>query len=148
MIVGERLYIFEEMKALEINYTWDLVPRSLNMNVVGCCSVLKAKLQANGSLERLKARLIAKGFNKKEGVDFSETFSPVIKLESICLILIVGTIKGWFIHQLDIKSAFLHGFLLNPIYMKQPPGFVDPSKPNFVCHLKRIPYGLKQAPGA
>ena len=76
------------------------------MNVIGCKWVYKAKLLVDGSLECLKARLVAKGFNQVDGIDFSETFSPVIELASICLVLTVAIVKGWNFRQLDVKTYF------------------------------------------
>ena len=89
---------------------------------------------------------MAKGFNQVDGIDFSKTFSLVIKLASICLVLTVAIVKGWNIRQLDVKNAFLHGSLSTPIYMQQPPRYIDPKFPTHVCQLSRALYGLKQAP--
>ena len=138
----------EELSALATNRTWTLVPYRPDMNVVGCKWVYKAKLKPDGSLERLKARLVAKGFSQVDGVDFSETFSPVIKPASILLALTIAAVKGWEIRQLDVKNAFLHGYLSQPVYMQQPPGYVDSQFPTHVCQLSRALYGLKQAPRA
>lgn len=115
----------EELSALRLNKTWDLFTRTENMKVVACKWVFKTKLKSDGSLERLKAHLIAKGFNQVEGVDFSETFSPVIKPGSVRIVLTVATINKCPIRQLDVKKAFLHGFLNESVYMKQPPGFIN-----------------------
>ncbi|PKI75309.1 hypothetical protein CRG98_004349 [Punica granatum] len=104
----------EEYLALLQNHTWDLVPPSPAQNVVGCKWVYRIKQKADGTIDHYKARLVAKGFNQREGVDYSETFSLVIKL----------------------------------VYMSQPPGFLDASRPNYVCRLRRSLYGLKQAPRA
>lgn len=93
------------------------------MNIVGCKWVFKTKLKSDGSLERLKAHLVAKAFNQVEGVYFSETFSPVIKPRSVQIVLTVATVNKWPIRQLDVKNAFLHGFLKESVYMEQPPGF-------------------------
>jgi hypothetical protein len=117
------------------------------MNVMGSKWVYKVKLRFDGSLERLKARLVVKGFNQVDGIDFSKTFSLVIKPGSIRLILTVAVVQGWDIHQLDLKNAFLHG-LFEPVYMQQPPGFEDPHHPLHVCKLNRALYELKQAPRA
>ena len=133
----------KELAALSANQTWTLVPRRPEMNVVGCKWVYKAKLQPNGSLERLKARLVAKGFNQVDGVDFSETFSPIIKRAHIRVVLTIAVVKRWELRQLDVKNAFLHGHLSAPIYMQQPPGYVDPACPTHVCQLSRALYGLK-----
>ena len=134
---GWTIAMNEELAALSANNTWDLIPPQPNMNVVGNKWVYKVKLRSDGSLERLKARLVAKGFNQVDGIDFSETFSPVIKPGSIRLILTVAVVQGWDIRQLDVKNAFLHGFLSEPVYMQQPPGFEDIHHPLHVCKLNR-----------
>jgi hypothetical protein len=87
---------------------------------------------------------VAKGFSQVEGIDYSETFSHVSKMNSICLVLSLAASQGWSIYQMDVKSAFLHGDLQEEIYMEQPPGFVQDS--SLVCRLRRSLYGLKQAP--
>eukprot|EP00268_Persea_americana_P022332 TRINITY_DN2221_c1_g1_i1.p1 TRINITY_DN2221_c1_g1~~TRINITY_DN2221_c1_g1_i1.p1 ORF type:complete len:272 (+),score=34.04 TRINITY_DN2221_c1_g1_i1:2153-2968(+) len=140
--------MLDEIDALNTNHTWVLVPRSPWMNIIGCKWVFKTKLQADGSVERLEARLVAKGYTQQEGLDFSETFSPVIKPSSLRIILTIATVKKWPIRQLDVKNAFLNGFLTEQVFMEQPPGFVDTARPSHVCHLKRAIYCLKQAPRA
>ncbi|GKC27477.1 ribonuclease H-like domain-containing protein, partial [Tanacetum coccineum] len=102
----------------------------------------------DGSLSRYKARLVANGRGQQQGIDYDETFSPVVKPATILTVLSLVVSRDWPIHQLDVKNAFLHGQLSETIYMHQPPGFVDPNKPNYVCHLQRSLYGLKQAPRA
>lgn len=138
----------EELQALRLNNTWELVPRHHTMHIIGSKWVYKTKLKADGSLERLKGRLVAKGYDQIEGLDFSETLSPVIKPGSIRLVLTIATMNNRDIWQLDVKNAFLHGYLSEPVFMEQPSGFVDPTHPNHVCRLKRALYGLKQAPSA
>lgn len=140
--------MYEELVALVANKTWTLVPFRSDMNVVGCKWIYKAKLKVDGSFERLKAGLVAKGFNQVDGVDFSETFSFVIKPTSIRLVLTLAVVKGWEIHQLDVKNAFLHGSLSTLVYMQQPPSYTYQEHPNYVCQLSRALYGLKQAPRA
>lgn len=137
-----------EYDALLCNKTWRLVPRPPAGNIVGCKWVYRVKRLADDSLARYKARLVAKGFNQEEGVDFFDTFSPVVKPTTIRLVLSVALSQHWSIRQLDINNAFLNGDLRETVYMDQPPGFVDPRFPDHVCLLQKALYGLKQAPRA
>ena len=135
-----------EFDALLRNQTWELVPPSRHVNVIGCRWIFKIKRKANGSIERYKARLVAKGFHQQLGVDFNETYSPVVKPATIRLILSLAVCNNWKIRQLDVQNAFLHGTLSEEVYMDQPPGFKHPQFPEYLCKLKRSLYGLKQAP--
>ncbi|KAL9241610.1 hypothetical protein vseg_015702 [Gypsophila vaccaria] len=138
----------DEFQALQRNGTWTLVSSESAQNVVGCKWVFRIKYHPNGTIEKYKARLVAKGFHQRPGLDYSETFSPVVKPSTIRLILSLVVSHGWPIRQLDVNNAFLQGTLHESVYMAQPPGFVDPTYPNHVCkHVKAI-YGLKQAPRA
>jgi hypothetical protein len=138
----------EEIQALCANRTWTLVPFHPFMNVVGSRWVYKIKRRSDGSIERYKARLVARGFTQQEGIDYSETFSPVIKQATVRLVFSIAVSCGWKIHQLDIHNTFLNGVLDEEVYMKQPPGFVDYALPSHVCRLHKSLYGLKQAPQA
>ncbi|KAL4584621.1 hypothetical protein LXL04_009226 [Taraxacum kok-saghyz] len=138
----------EEYKALISNGTWELVPRPSDTNVINCIWLFKKKLNADGSLARYKARLVANGRSQRPGIDCDETFSPVVKPATIRTILSLAISHHWPVHQLDVKNAFLHGHLQETVYMHQPPGFRHPSAPDHVCLLKRSLYGLKQAPRA
>ncbi|GLT44417.1 hypothetical protein SLA2020_183190 [Shorea laevis] len=138
----------DELTALKENHTWDLVPRTEDMNVIRCKWVFKMKLQADENLDRLEARLVTKGFHQVDGIDFSETFSPIVKPSSIQTVLTIATVKNWSIRQLDVKNAFLHGNLSEQVFMEQPPGFTDEQYPSHVCYLRKALYGLKQAPQA
>ncbi|KAL6289760.1 hypothetical protein ACE6H2_007270 [Prunus campanulata] len=138
----------DELTALHRTHTWTLVPPHSAQNLVGSKWVFRIKQHADGSIERYKARLVAKGFNQLEGIDYTETFSPVAKPVTIRILLSIAVQNDWHISQLDVTNAFLHGHLTEEVFMTQPPGFEDLQKPNYVCKLHRSLYGLKQAPRA
>ena len=121
---GWRSVMVEEMQALYDNGTWDLVPLPTEKKTIGCCWVFAVKFSPDESVARLKARLVAKGYAQTYGVDYTYTFSPVVKLTFICLFISFVAPYDWDFHQPDIKNVFLHGDLQEEVYMKQPPGFV------------------------
>ncbi|KAJ3705686.1 hypothetical protein LUZ61_009391 [Rhynchospora tenuis] len=137
-----------ELDALAKNNTWVLVDPPLQANIIGCKWLYKLKRKADGTVERYKARLVAKGYTQEEGLDYFETFSPVVKPTTIRTVLTIALANNWHVHQLDVNNAFLHGDLEETIYMQQPSGFVDSLNPDKVCLLKKALYGLKQAPRA
>ncbi|CAL9003048.1 unnamed protein product [Prunus brigantina] len=138
----------DEINALLKNNTWTLVPPSSFQNLVGCKWVFRVKHNSYGTIERHKVRLVAKGFHQQPGINYTDTFSPVIKPAIIHVVLSLVVSRDWSLRQLDVKNAFLHGFLKEDVYMTQPPGFIDPSLPSYVCTLNKAIYGLKQAPRA
>ncbi|GKD50672.1 ribonuclease H-like domain-containing protein [Tanacetum coccineum] len=108
----------------------------------------KHKYNTDGSLNRYKARLVVNGRSQQQGIDCDETFSLVIKPATIQIVLSLAVSRQWPIHQLDVKNAFLYGYLTEIVYMHQPPGFTDLAHSDYVCLLKKSLYGLKQAPRA
>jgi histone deacetylase 1/2 len=134
-----------EIAALHANSNWSLVPFDPSMNVVGCRWVYKIKRRADGAIDRYKACLVARGFTQQEGIDYLETFSPVVKPTTVRLVLALAISTNWQIHQLDVHNAFLNGSLQEVVYMQQPTGFVDLALPTHVCCLHKSLYGLKQA---
>jgi len=143
-----KLAMEEEMYMIEKNQTWKLVERPQNRKVIGVKWVFRTKLNADGTINKHKARLVVKGYAQVFGVDFSETFAPVARLDTIRLLLAIAAQKGWKVFQLDVKSAFLNGFLEEEIYVDQPEGFIVKGHEDKVYLLKKALYGLKQAPRA
>lgn len=137
---GWRAAMQEEMDALHHNNTWTLLLRDHTMHVIGSKWVFKPKLKPDGSLDRLKARVVAKGYHQLDGIDYINTFSLVIKPGTIRLVISLTLVRHWDIRQLDVKNAFLHGLLFEDIYMEQPSGMADPMFPNHVCKLQRALY--------
>ena len=137
-----------KMEALEKNGTWDLVALPNGKKPVGCKWVYTIKYKADGSIERYKTRLVAKGFTQTYGVDYMETFAPVAKINTIRMILSLTANYDWNLQQFDVKNAFLHGEIEKEIYMKLPPGYGGKTNANTVCKIKKALYGLKQSPQA
>lgn len=139
----------EEIKALESNNTWNVVPLPPGKTPIRCKWVYKTKRNPDGTVERHKARLVAKGYNQREGIDFLDTFSPVAKLVTVKSILALAAIHNWNLHQLDISNAFLNGDLTEEVYMSLPLGYKHASTTSnsqpMVCKLIKSLYGLKQA---
>ena len=138
----------DELHALTTNKTWSLVPYKSTYRLVGNKWVFKLKWNSDGTIQRHKARLVAKGFHQAPGIDFSETFSPVIKPTTVRVVMSLAVSNGWDIHQVDVNNAFLNGILTEDVYMPQPEGFQSKEHPDFVCKLHKSLYGLKQAPRA
>ncbi|GKC65340.1 retrotransposon protein, putative, ty1-copia subclass [Tanacetum coccineum] len=135
----------EEMQSMNDNKVWKLVVLPPNAKVVKSKWIYKKKTYMDGKVYIYKARLVAKGFTQTYGVDYEETFSPVADIRAIRILIAIAAYYDYEIWQMDIKTAFLNGFLEEEIYMEQPEGFIDPNHPSKVCKLQRSIYRLKQA---
>ena len=135
----------QEMESMYSNYVWELVDPLEDVRPIGCKWIFKRKRGIDGKVETFKARLVAKGYTQKEGVHCEETFSPVAMLKSIRILLSIATCLDYEIWQMDIKTAFLNGYLEESIYMMQSEGFVAKGQQQKVCKFPRSIYGLKQA---
>ncbi|WVZ70238.1 hypothetical protein U9M48_018918, partial [Paspalum notatum var. saurae] len=138
----------EELENFERNHAWDLVEPPPNCHPIGSKWVFKNKQGENGIIVRNKARLVAQGFCQKEGIDYEETFAPIARLEAIRILLAFEASKGFKLQQMDVKSAFLNGFIEEEVYVRQPPVFKSARFPDRVYKLRKALYGLKQAPRA
>ncbi|GJV26059.1 ribonuclease H-like domain-containing protein [Tanacetum coccineum] len=132
--------MYDEYNALIKNDTWILVPKPPNVNVVRSMCLFRHKYHVDGSLSRYMACLVSNGCNLQFGVDCDDTFSPIIKPATIRTVLSLSLSQNWPIHQLDVKNAFLNGDLSEPVYMYQPPRFVNVRFPHHVCQLQRSLY--------
>jgi hypothetical protein len=133
----------EELNNFACNEVWELVKRPSDHNVIGTKWVFRNKQDKNGIIVRNKTRLVAQGYSQVEGLDFDETFAPVVRLEAIQILLAYATSHNIKLYQMDVKSAFLNGKINELVYVEQPPGFEDSKKPNHVCKLSKALYGLK-----
>ncbi|KAM2728531.1 hypothetical protein EV1_000013 [Malus domestica] len=134
-----------EMDSMYQNQVWTLVDPPEGIVPVGNKWVFKRKIGVDGNVETYKARLVAKGYRQREGIDYEETFSPVAMIKSIRILLAIAAYHDYEIWQMDVKTAFLNGYLEEELYMTQPEGFVSKSEKTKVCKLQRSIYGLKQA---
>ena len=112
---------------------------------VGCKWVFKTKKDSLGNIERHKAKLVIKGFTQREGINYTKTFSPVSKKDSLWIIMALIAYFDFDLYQMDVKTTFLNGNLEEEVYIKQPEGFSSSEGKNLVCKLKKSIYGLKQA---
>ena len=135
-----------EINSLNTNKVWDLAELPCGRKAIGSKWVFKRKYDSGGKMKQHKARLVAQGFLQKHGVDYNETFCPVVRFESVQTVIALAAKHDLKLHQLDITMAFLNGELNVDIYMKQPERFEVKSKEHRVCNLNRNLYGLKQSP--
>ena len=133
--------VMEEMKALKKNETWRIVDLPSGKRPMGCMWVFTMKYNSNGKVERNKARLVANGFSQSHGVDHSETFAPVAKLNSIRILLSLAANLDWPLYKLNIKNAFPNGDLDEEVYIELPPGFVDDQQQN--VQIKKVSLWVK-----
>jgi hypothetical protein len=149
--VGSQVWkdaMMEEYQSIIKNDVWDIVPRPAKKSVVTSKWIYKIKHAPDGSIDKFKARFVARGFSQKEGIDYTETFAPVARYSTIRSIISLASTMGWKLHQMDVKTAFLNGVVEEEVYMEQPEGFVIHDRESHVCKLKKALYGLKQAPRA
>lgn len=135
----------KEMMSLRENNVWDLIELPKDRKIVGSKWVFKTKRSANGMIERYKARLVAQGYTQQYGQDYDETFSPVVRFESLRTVIALAVQNDLKLHQMDVTTAFLNGQLQEEVYMRQPEGYTVEGKENLVCRLKKSLYGLKQS---
>jgi hypothetical protein len=138
----------EEIHTIEKNDTWKLTYLPENKKAIGVKWVYKTKKNVKGEVQRYKARLVAKGYKQREDIDYGEVFAPIARLETIKLMISLAAQHRWKIYQLNVKSAFLNGFLEEEIYVEQPLGYIKAKNNSKVYKLKKALYGLKQAPRA
>jgi hypothetical protein len=136
----------EELENSERNLVWDLVNPSPRCKPIGTKWVWKNKEGEKGVVVRNKSRLVAQGFSQKEGIDYEETFATIAHLEAIRILLAFSMAKGFKLHQMDVKSAFLNGVMEEEVYVRQPLGFESEKYPHRVYKLRKALYGLKQVP--
>ncbi|WVZ91493.1 hypothetical protein U9M48_037657 [Paspalum notatum var. saurae] len=140
--------MLEEMASIEQNKTWSLVDLPAGQKAIGLKWVFKLKRDEHGNISKFKAQLVAKGYVQRQGVDYEEVFAPVARMESVRILLAVAAHRGWAVHHMDVKSAFLNGELAEEVYVMQPPGFIAAGHEKMVLKLHKALYGLKQAPRA
>ena len=131
-----------ELLQFERKNVWTLVPRPKGEHIISTKWIFRKKTDEEGNVIRNKARLVAQGYSQVEGVDFDESFSPVT-MESILVLFALACHLKFKLYQMDVKTAFLNGFLKEDVFVSQPKGFIDPHYPDHVLYLKKALYGLK-----
>ena len=137
-----------EIPSIEWNHTWSLTPLPVRAKAIGVKWIYKTKLNELGEVDKFKARLVVKGYAQEYGVDYTEVFAPVARMDTVRLIIVVAAQKGWGIYQLDVKSAFLFGEVKEDVFVEQPRGYKVAGKKDMVYKLQKALDGLKQVPRA
>ena len=140
--------MMEEYQSIMKNDVWEIVARHERKSIVTSKWVYKIKHVVDGSIDKYKARFVARGFSQQEGEDYDETFAPVARYTSIRAIISLTASMGWSLHQMDVKTTFLNGVIEEEVYIEKPQGFEVHPKETHVCRLKKALYGLKQDPRA
>ena len=138
----------EEIECIEKNQTWELVNVPKDKDVISVKWIYKTKQDADGNAQKHKARMVARGFTQQPGIDFNETFAPVARMDTVRTVLAIAAQNKWQVHQMDVKSAFLNGYLEEEVYVEQPQGYEVPGQEHKVYRCKKALYGLKHAPRA
>ena len=138
----------EDYNSIMKNDVWEVVHRPEGKSMVTSRWLYKLKHVADGSIEKYKARFMARGFSQVEGVDYDETFAPVARYTSIRVVISIAVEMGWKIHQMDVKTTFLNDLIGEEVYIEKPLGFAVHGRQSHVCILKKALYGLKKAPRA
>lgn len=136
----------EELVQFERNNVWELVPKVDSVNVIGTTWMYKNKFDENANVRRNKSWLVFQGYTQIKGIDADKTFAPVARLESLRLLIEISRIWNLKLYKMDVKSAFLNGFMNKEVYVEQTKGFMEPGSPNYIYKLKKALYGLNQAP--
>ena len=138
----------DELFQFQRNDVWTLVPRLEGEHIIGTKWIFRNKTDEKGNVIHNKACIVAQGYSQMEGVDYDETFALVARMESTKILLALSCHLKFKLYQMDVKTAFLNGFLKEDVYVAQPKGFIDPHFLNHVLYLKKALYCLKQAPRA
>jgi hypothetical protein len=140
--------MIEELNSINRNNTWELIELPASKKPIDVKRIFKLKLKPNGEVAKHKARLVARGFMQKAGMDYFEVYAPIVRLETVRLIVTIACGRNWPMHHLDVKSAFLNCPLDEEVYVTHPLGFKIKGKENMMYRLHKALYILKQAPRA
>ena len=140
--------MYEELNQFVRNDVQELAPRPKGVHVIGTKWIFKNKTDEDGEIIWNKSQSVAQGYTQVEGVDFDKSFAPVVRLESIRILMSIACTMNFKLYQMDVKCAFPNGYLNEEVFVEQPKGFEDSHFSNYVLRLKKALYGLKQAPRA